>query len=73
MEELTQEQIIQNCMEFGVFEIIDQEVIPNEMRTRITKAQFSWQSYTLIYEVEYLNPVTSNSIYAVKNERRELV
>lgn len=73
MEELTQEQIIQNCMELGIFEIVQQEVIPNAMRTRITKGRYSWQSYQLIHEIEYLNPVTSNSIYSVKTENKYLI
>lgn len=73
MEELTQEQIIENCINLGTIEIIEQEIIPNSMRTRITKARFTWDSYSVAYDIEYLNPVNSNSVYAIKSERRELV
>ena len=73
MEELTQEQIIENCINLGTMEIIEQEIVLNAMRTRITKARFNWESYSALYQIEYLNPVNSNSVYAVKSERRELI
>ena len=65
MEELTHEQIIQNCIQFGECEIIEQEIIPNAMRTRITKAKFTFEGKTALYEIQYLNSVDSNSIYAI--------
>ena len=73
MEELTNDQIIQNCIQFGECEIIEQEIIPSAMRTRINKAIYTWGGYKLTHSIEYMNPVNSNSIYEIKNERRELL
>ena len=73
MEELTQEEIINNCITLGTCEVLDHEIIPNSLRTRVTKAKYTWESYAVIQEIEYVEPVTSNSVYAIKSERRELV
>lgn len=73
MEELTQEQIIQNCIQFGQCEIIEQEIIPDAMRTRITKARFTFEGKTVVYEIQYLNPVDSNSIYSISSESKILL
>lgn len=73
MEELTQEQIIQNCIQFGVCEIIEQEIIPNAMRTRITKAKFILENIEVVQEVEYVNTVDSSSVYAIKSENRYIL
>lgn len=73
MEELTQEEIIQNCIQFGVCEIIEQEIIPNAMRTRITKAKFILENIQVVQEVEYVNTVDSISVYAIKSENRYIL
>ena len=73
MEEIAQEEIINNCITLGICEVMAHEVIPNSLRTRVNKAKYTWEGYTVIQEIEYVEPVTSNSVYAIRSERSDLV
>lgn len=73
MEELSVQEIIEKCMTLGVCTIIDQDIIPGANRTRITKAHYTWEGFTVENRISYVNPVSSNSIYAIQSDEKEVI
>lgn len=72
-EAFDEKEIARKCFEFGTVEIVSVEQIRKSNHARITKVKHAFEGRTLIREIEYLNSTESKSVFAIKNERRELV
>ncbi|WP_057935845.1 hypothetical protein [Algoriphagus resistens] len=73
MEELTEQEIINNCLEYGEMTVLEFDVIPNANRTRITKSRYSWNGHIVENTIGYVNTVTSNSVYAILSDVKEVI
>lgn len=70
---LSDEEVIQKCFELGITEVLEYEAIPMSNCARIKKVQHTFEDKVLVREIEYVNGVDSNSVFAIKEERRELL
>lgn len=74
MEELTEQEIIENCIQNGTMEVLEFEAIPKGAeRTRVTKSRYTLGNNIVEVETVYAKSVTSNSIYAISTQIKTLL
>lgn len=73
MEELSEQQIIDNCLSLGECIILTQETWPNSNKSRVTKSRHNWEHFTVEQRIEYVNSISSSSINAVKKIETEVI
>lgn len=61
------QELINEIIEKGTYTVLEFEWSKKHEKGRPLKAEYTWNGQTVVREIEFLNPVDSDSIFATKS------